>query len=101
MVLNSIKQLDLSDCADNTVVNIVLPSTRLSLDNAEEFLRATAKSGAQALQLNCVTKDVLLDAQKNPEEHKDIVVRVCGFSARFTSLSKGWQDEFISRNFYR
>lgn len=101
MALNSIKQLDLTDCADNTVINIVLPSTHLSLDNAEDFLRATAKSGAQALQLNCVTKEALLDAQTNPEEHKDIVVRVCGFSARFTSLSKGWQDEFISRNFYR
>ena len=54
-----------------------------------------------SLQLNCVTKEELLDAQIHPENHRDLIVRVCGFSARFTSLSPEWQKEVLSRNFYR
>ena len=53
-----------------------------------------------SLQLNCVTKEQLLDAQVHPEKHRDLIVRVCGFSARFTSLSPEWQQEVLSRNFY-
>jgi formate C-acetyltransferase len=100
-VLNSTKALHNENCSGNSVINIILPSDKLTLDGLEAFLRATAQSGVQSLQLNCVTKEQLLEAQKNPEKHKDIIVRVTGFSARFTSLSKGWQDEFISRNFYQ
>ena len=100
-VLNSTKALHNENCSGNSVINIILPSDKLTLDGLEAFLRATAQSGVQSLQLNCVTKKRLLEAQKNPEQHKDIIVRVTGFSARFTSLSKGWQDEFISRNFYQ
>jgi len=40
----------------------------------------------------------LLDAQKHPERHQHLIVRVCGFSARFVSLSKRWQDEVIARH---
>jgi len=43
---------------------------------------------------------VLLDAQKNPEKYPELIVRVTGFSAKFTSLSPTWQQEVISRNFY-
>jgi hypothetical protein len=45
-------------------------------------------------------KEQLLDAQKHPEKYPNLIVRVTGFSAKFTSLSKEWQDEVISRNFY-
>jgi formate C-acetyltransferase len=41
-----------------------------------------------------------LDAQIHPEKYPDLIVRVTGFSAKFTSLSKEWQDEVITRNFY-
>jgi len=99
-VINSLKYLDNKLLAGNTVVNIILPITNITLDTCEAFLRATAKSAMMSLQLNCVSKEDLLDAQIHPEEHKDLIVRVCGFSARFTSLSEGWQAEVLSRNFY-
>ena len=50
------------------------------------------------MQPNCNSVEELLDAQKHPERHQDIIVRVCGFSARFVSLSKRWQDEVIARH---
>ena len=85
--------------AANSVVNIILPSGT-PLDRLEGFLRAVAHTALQSLQLNCTSKEELLDAQLHPEKYPDLIVRVTGFSAKFTSLSKEWQDEVISRNFY-
>ena len=99
-VVRSMAAIDHSLMAGNSVVNIILPSAKMTLDSCEAFLRATAKSAIQSLQLNCTSKETLLDAQKHPEKYPDLVVRVAGFSAKFTSLSPEWQDEFISRNFY-
>ena len=60
--------------------------------------RAFARSRAHLLQPNCHSVEDLLDAQTHPERHQNIIVRVCGFSARFVSLSKRWQDEVIARH---
>ncbi|MBQ8309402.1 MAG: hypothetical protein IJX80_00130 [Clostridia bacterium] len=99
-VINTMAKMDSSCWSANSVVNIILPSNRMTLDTCEAFLRAVAASGVQVLQLNCVNREELLDAQKHPEKYPDLIVRVCGFSARFTSLSPEWQEEFLSRNFY-
>jgi len=93
------KCLDGSKMGANSVVNIILPSN-ISLERCENFLRVIATTAIQSLQLNCVSKEVLLDAQKNPEKYPELIVRVTGFSAKFTSLSPTWQQEVISRNFY-
>ena len=98
-VIRSLACLDPSTMAANSVVNIILPSG-IPLDRCEGFLRAVASTAIQSLQLNCTSREELLDAQKHPENHPDLIVRVTGFSAKFTSLSRGWQDEVISRNFY-
>lgn len=98
-VINSMAALDRTELAGDNVINIILPGTT-SLDNCEAFLRTAADSAVESLQLNCVSRSTLLDAQKNPEKYPDLIVRVCGFSAKFTSLSPEWQEEVISRNFY-
>lgn len=98
-VINSLAVLDPSTMAANSVVNIILPS-KIPLDRCEGFLRAAAGTAIQSLQLNCTSKEELLDAQKNPEKYPDLIVRVTGFSAKFTSLSREWQEEVITRNFY-
>ena len=98
-VINSMAKLDGSMMASNSVVNIILPS-KIPLDRCVGFLRAVAGSAVQSLQLNCTSKEELLDAQKNPEKYPDLIVRVTGFSAKFTSLSPEWQNEVITRNFY-
>jgi formate C-acetyltransferase len=98
-VINSLACLDPSTMAGNSVVNIILPP-KIPLDRCVAFLRACAGTAMQALQLNCTSREELLDAQKHPEKYPDLIVRVTGFSAKFTSLSKEWQDEVLSRNFY-
>lgn len=49
------------------------------------------------IQYNVVSRDVLIDAQKNPEKHRDLIVRVAGYSAFFNVLSKTTQDDIIER----
>ena len=44
-----------------------------------------------------VDKETLLEAQKTPEKYHNLIVRVSGWSARFTALSKALQDEIIAR----
>ncbi len=49
------------------------------------------------VQYNVVSRDMLLDAQKNPEKHRDLIVRVAGYSAFFNVLSRETQDDIIGR----
>lgn len=49
------------------------------------------------VQFNVVSRETLLDAQKNPDKYKTLVVRVAGYSALFTTLSRSLQDDIISR----
>lgn len=100
-VINSISSLEKTTMAGGNVVNIILPSDKITLDICEGFIRAVADSSVASLQLNCTTKEQLLDAQKHPEKYPDLIVRVCGFSARFTALSPEWQREVLTRNYYR
>ncbi len=49
------------------------------------------------VQFNVVSRETLLDAQKHPEDHRDLIVRVAGYSAFFNVLSKKTQDDIIER----
>ncbi len=99
-VLQGLASLDLSKCAGNTVINLVLEKDGLTPVLLDSLLRVFAGLKLQLLQLNCMSREELLEAQKNPEAHRNLIVRVCGFSIRFTSLSREWQNEFIRRRFY-
>ncbi|MBQ9543894.1 MAG: hypothetical protein IJV00_02060 [Clostridia bacterium] len=99
-LIKSLRSLDVDLMGGNSVINVILPPKKTTLDVCEAFLRAASGSAMQSLQLNCASLEDLLDAQKHPEKYPDLIVRVTGFSAKFTSLSPDWQREFITRNFY-
>ena len=56
-----------------------------------------AQCGGHQLQLNAVNRDQLLDAQKHPEKHRHLIVRVWGWSGYFIELDKPYQDQIIKR----
>jgi len=60
--------------------------------------RVYALGKGHLLQPNCNDVETLLDAQKHPERHLDLMVKVCGYSARFISLSPRYQQEVIERH---
>ena len=78
--------------------NLTFDRSAMSEALMAAIIRVFAKKGSHMMQPNCNSVEELLDAQLHPERHQDIIVRVCGFSARFVSLSKRWQDEVIERH---
>ncbi|MFX1323616.1 MAG: glycine radical domain-containing protein, partial [Promethearchaeota archaeon] len=56
--------------------------------------------GGYQVQFNVVGKEILCDAQVNPQNYNDLVVRIAGYSVYFTELSKNAQDEIIARTEY-
>ena len=62
------------------------------------LLRSIIELGAMHVHFNVVDADVLLEAQKNPEKYRHLVVRVAGYSAYFVDLPKEVQDEIIRRH---
>ena len=61
------------------------------------LIRTASVMGNGEMQFNYLSNDTLLDAQKEPEKYRDLVVRVAGYSAFFVELCKDVQDEIISR----
>ena len=96
-VMNSIGDLP-NDALYASNANLTFDRTAMDDATMAAIIRVFAKKGSHMMQPNCNSVDELIDAQKHPERHQDIIVRVCGFSARFVSLSKRWQDEVIERH---
>lgn len=61
------------------------------------LIKTWMEFGISHIQFNMVNRETLLDAQKHPEKHQDLIVRVAGYSAYFIDLSEGMQDSIISR----
>jgi len=78
--------------------NLTFDKTEMSVEILSGVFRVFAKGGGHLLQPNCNSVEELLDAQVHPERHRNLMVKVCGFSARFVSLNKRWQDEVIARH---
>ncbi len=65
-----------------------------------QLVRTYIMLGGHQLQLNAVSRETLLDAQKHPEDHQNLIVRVWGWSGHFVQLDKGYQDQIIERTSY-
>jgi pyruvate-formate lyase len=69
-----------------------------SIDKLVAYTNAFMGSGGSHIQYNMVDTNELKDAKVHPENHRDLIVRIGGFSAYFTQLSAGIQDDVIDRN---
>ncbi len=100
-ILSALSTLDLSAYPGTGVVYLEMPVTKEKLEC--DFIKWTLKgflhAGGSALDLNLLDAEMLRKAKERPEEYRNIVVRVCGFSAYFTALDPQIQDEIIGRTF--
>ena len=67
------------------------------LQNFVSLIRAYFDQKGMHVQFNVVSRETLRDAQEHPENYKNLVVRVAGYSALFTTLSRSLQDDIIRR----
>jgi formate C-acetyltransferase len=99
-VLASCAKIDTLQSYNHLLNQKFLPSF-LEGENKEQFigyLRSWCDLGISHIQFNVVDRETLLDAQKHPEKHANLVVRVAGYSTYFVDLSKGLQDHIIARS---
>ena len=98
---NSVSKLDHFIASNGTLFNMKFhPSALAGRSGIESFInliRGYFDQKGSHIQFNVVSRETLLDAQKNPEKYRSLVVRVAGYSALFTTLSRSLQDDIISR----
>ncbi|WP_236895572.1 glycyl radical protein [Clostridium beijerinckii] len=101
-VFKSVSKLPTHDITGGVLLNQKVTPQMLSKESDREKLILLIRTFFNRLegfhvQYNVVSRDTLLDAQKHPEEHRDLIVRVAGYSAFFNVLSKQTQDDIIER----
>jgi formate C-acetyltransferase len=98
--LNSAAKIDQSPI-EATLLNIKFQPSLLQTDNdLRKFLaliKTYFQNGGKHIQFNVVDRETLIDAQVHRERHRNLLVRVAGYSALFVELSSGAQDEIIAR----
>jgi formate C-acetyltransferase len=88
---------------EGTALDLRFHPTALMGDGVEKlegFIKAFMRRGGTVVQFNVVDSETLRDAQVNPEQYRSLLVRVWGFSAYFTTLTKEYQDEIIARTMH-
>lgn len=98
---NSVAKLDHAIASNGTLFNMKMHPTAMAgekgLESFVALVRGFFDQKGMHMQFNVVDRATLLDAQAHPEKYAGLVVRVAGYSALFTTLSKSLQDEIIRR----
>lgn len=98
---NSVSKLDHFIASNGTLYNMKFtPSAVAGFEGLRRFaalIREFFDRKGAHMQFNVVNRQMLIDAQKHPKEHKDLIIRVAGYSAQFISLDKSVQDDIIKR----
>ncbi len=81
----------------NQKISPAVFSTADGMQKFAELIKTYVNLGGCHVQFNIVSADVLKDAQKKPEEHRGLVVRVAGYSAFFNEIHRDVQDSIIAR----
>jgi len=98
---NSVSCLDHGIASNGTLFNMKFHPSALAgdsgLENFVALVQTYFEMKGSHMQFNVVSRETLYDAQKHPEKYQSLVVRVAGYSALFTTLSKSLQDDIINR----
>ncbi len=101
-VLKSVSKLRTEEIIGGVLLNQkVNPQTLAKEEDKQKLIMLLRtffnKLHGYHIQYNVVSRETLIDAQKHPEKHRDLIVRVAGYSAFFNVLSKATQDDIIER----
>lgn len=99
---NSVAKVDHSIATNGTLLNMKFPQEAVvgveGRDNLIGFIDEYFSKQAMHVQFNIMSSETMKAAQKNPEDYKDMLVRVAGYSAYFVELGKALQKDLIQRS---
>ena len=99
-LLNSVSKLPF-DRIHSGALNLRLRKNLVANDigilRIKALIQAYFEQGGMQLQLSIADTEELKEAQNNPDDYRDLMVRITGYSAIFVDMSKGAQNEFIRR----
>lgn len=100
-IAHSIAKVDHSLATNGTLLNLKFPQEVVEgiegRDNLISFIDEYLSGGAMHVQFNIMSSETMKAAQKNPEEYRDMLVRVAGYSAYFVELGEALQKDLIQR----
>ena len=100
-ILVSTSRIKQDEYANGTLLNMKFSPSCLQgeegITKLTQLMQTYFDMGGMEMQINVISADTLKEAQKNPDEYKDLVVRVAGFSAYFVELHITGQNDLISR----
>ena len=100
-LINSVAKVDHSLAQNGTLLNARFPEEAVSgeegRDNLVSFVDEYLDKGGMHIQFNIMSADKMRQAQKHPENYKDMLVRVAGYSAYFVELGTPLQNDLIDR----
>ena len=77
-----------------------MAASAAQVDNLVNLLDGYSKKGGPHLNVNVLNRDVLVDAQKHPENYPQLTIRVSGYAVNFVKLTPEQQADVISRTFH-
>jgi pyruvate formate-lyase/glycerol dehydratase family glycyl radical enzyme len=99
--LRSASRLPHSEMGNGNQLNIKFSPASVQGEGGDEKLMSLFRTyfdmGGMQVQFNVVSTEQLYDAQKHPDDYKDLIVRIAGYSAYFVEMPRALQDDFISR----
>ena len=100
-IAHSIAKVDHSLATNGTLLNLKFPQEAVKgvegRDNLISYIDEYLAGGPMHVQFNIMSSETMKAAQKKPEEYKDMLVRVAGYSAYFVELGKALQKDLIQR----
>lgn len=101
----SVTEIDAVNVVNGNILDLDMHSSAVIGDDGLSAMRATLKTyferGGFGIHYNVLDRNILIDAQANPEKYPNLQVRLCGWNVLFSDLSREEQEEFINRANYK
>ena len=105
VLMNSVSKIDFTNFPHSGMLDLILHPSAVSGDDGlfafASLIRAYFKKGGHSIQFNIFSAETLIEAQKKPDQYRNLQIRVCGWNVYFVDLEKVIQDAFIRECIHR